>query len=270
MKIRHYLKKSMFVAVLVAVIVMPAGAFAGTIKIAVAANFENAMNALITAYNNTAQGASTTIVPTYDSSGNLVTAIDTNGNPDNYVLFLSADATRAPALVDKGIGTATKEYAIGQLAVYSKTKDFTNMTTDQVTAWLKTAEFTSGAVADPALAPYGVAAKQYLTAIGLWPSSKIDATYTSVGKAFNAANSTPPDKQVGFVANSQTKGSSATGTAAVIERVHDGVTYYDKIVQSGCLIKVNGATNPEAASFWNWISSTSAGDIIQIWGYELP
>lgn len=259
------LKKALVAAALVGIVALPSGAFAGTIKVAVAANFQNAMQQLIPAYNATSGGAGTTIQATYDSSGNFDAAIRANNaNAPGYALFLSADDTRTPKLVTDGFGTSNRKYAQGQLAVYSLTKDFTGMTTAQVTAWLKTVDFTSGAVANPTLAPYGVAAQEYLTKIGLWPSAKIDATYSSIGNAFNAANG--GGKQVGFVANSQTKGS-VSGKSAVIDAAN-----YSAIDQAGCLLKIGGTSgtiNSEASDFWTWMATPAAKTIIKAWGYNI-
>lgn len=264
----QHIKKALLGLAIVAFMAIPSFALAGEIKIAVAANFENAMTDMITRYKTVVPG--TTITPTYGASGTFYANITDaqNPNPNGYTLFFSADQNWAKALVTAGIGDNVQPYAIGQLAAYSKSVRFDNMLdTAAVVAWLKTADFTSGAVANPDVAPYGVAAQQFLSnsAVDLWGSSKIDATFPDIAAAFNAVNATTPTKQVAFVALAQTRGSDATGYAIAISS-----NYYSPIIQSGCLVKVSGAINSEASAFFNWVLSGDVDDILELWGYALP
>lgn len=254
------IKKTVLSLTIAAVMAIPSLAMAEEIKIAVAANFQNAMTELIVEYGGGPNDV--TITPVYDASGTFDAAIR-GGNAPGYSLFFSADNIRPQNLVNDGYATNAQDYAIGQLAAYSTTSPLPSDTLSLI-AWLQDSTFTSGAVANPSLAPYGVAAQEFLSnsTVNLWGDNRIDATYSNIGTAFAAADTGV--KQVGFVAKAQT--INASGYVATIDDV-----YYSPIIQSVCLVEVGGAINSEASAFLSWIQTYGpAGSIIGYWGYELP
>src|SRR5205085_11416369 len=89
----------------------------------------------------------------------------THGAP--YEIFLSADAERPARAEQDGIGVAGTRftYAIGRLILYSTDPGLI----DRDGAILKRGQFARLSIADPATAPYGVAAMETLTKLRLLP-----------------------------------------------------------------------------------------------------
>jgi len=96
---------------------------------------------------------------TFGSSGMLARQIE-HGAP--FDVFLSADAARAEALAATGKLLSPRLYAVGRVGLWSKSG-----------AWralddLRRRPFQNLAIANPAHAPYGRAARQALERAGLW------------------------------------------------------------------------------------------------------
>jgi molybdate transport system substrate-binding protein len=96
---------------------------------------------------------------TFGSSGLLARQVE-NGAP--YDLFLSADAARAEALARAKKLTGTTAYAVGRVALWSKSGAWRTLED------LAQRPFRHLALANPAHAPYGKAARQALERAGLW------------------------------------------------------------------------------------------------------
>ncbi len=124
---------------------------------------------------------------TFGSSGSLSKQI-ANGAP--YDLFLSANAEYAEDLVKAGKAKEAVVYAYGQLGFYS------------ASGRVKTLADLKGlrhiAIANPAHAPYGVAAKQALESAGLWKLVEPQIVYgENVRQALQYAESGNADAFVG-------------------------------------------------------------------------
>lgn len=253
-------KKLLLSLVITAIMALPSFTLAAeTINIAVAANFTNTMEELISTYNGGTYG--TVIKPVYDASGTFDAAIR-NGNTPVYSLFFSADNIRPRDLVADGLAINDQAYAIGLLAAYSATPGLNMNAT-----WFQGTSFTSGAVANPSLAPYGLAAQQYLTSIGLWPDARIKADYPNINEAFYAARD--GIKQVGFVAYAQVIRIPVNQKSEFLPPESS----YTPIVQNVCQIttsNVSTAAKTEAAAFYNWVLSDETNATLMSWGYAIP
>lgn len=128
-----------------------------SLRVAVAANFINALEALAPLY--TAEHDDK-LQPTFGSSGKLYAQIK-NGAP--YDLFLSADQKRPMLLHKAGICDEPSRYAMGADVLW--TWDTKNMSG----SWQEALESHIGkvAIANPATAPYGTVAHQALQENGL-------------------------------------------------------------------------------------------------------
>ena len=83
-----------------------------------------------------------------------------------YDLFLAADQERPALLAADGLAAEPVTYAVGQLA-------FVSSSFDPTLEWFKAvSEAELIAIANPALAPYGRAAKEALEAKGLWDQTE--------------------------------------------------------------------------------------------------
>jgi molybdate transport system substrate-binding protein len=130
-----------------------------TLRIAVAANFSSALKHIAAQYTkDTGQPISITV----SSSGTLYAQIV---NGARFDIFFSADMARPNALVEQGHITVddVHVYALGKLALLSSHPSTTLQTISET--------LTGGdklTIANPKLAPYGVAAKEALMAVTQW------------------------------------------------------------------------------------------------------
>jgi molybdenum ABC transporter molybdate-binding protein len=157
------------------------------IRVAVAANFRVPFEALSTRFTTT---TGTGIDAIYGSSGLLYAQIR-QGAP--YDAFLSADARRPAALRQAALTPEDPiRYATGRLALWMP---------GQIARpeHLRTMRF---ALANPLLAPYGLAARQCLETLSLWQAVSHNAVYGSnVSQTFQFVSST--GVAGGFVALAQ-------------------------------------------------------------------
>jgi molybdate transport system substrate-binding protein len=184
------------------------------------------------------------------STGQLYTQI-INGAP--YDSFLSADAARVTRLLDSGHGVEGTEftYAIGQLVVYGTN----NPETD-----LKAGNFKTLAIANPELAPYGLAAKQALSHMDLFKPAETKLIYgQNVGQAYGFLAT--GNAELGLVALSQMK-----KTSDIFWRVPEN--YYAQILQDGILLS-RSKDNKSARAFLNYLRSSAAHNIIINSGYQV-
>ncbi|HFC04284.1 MAG TPA: molybdate ABC transporter substrate-binding protein, partial [Rhizobiales bacterium] len=184
-----------------------APANAETITIATAANFQTTLKALQEPFTRQT-GLTVTIVT--GSSGALANQI-INGAP--YDVFLSADKKRPQQLIDKGV--ADKDtlftYAYGRLTLWSRDKNL--IASGNGPAILQAGKFRHIAYANPALAPYGLAAVETLRSLNLFfelsdktvRGENISQTFTML--ATGAA-------QIGFIARAQLASSPWKSTGS--------------------------------------------------------
>ncbi len=134
---------------------------AETLRVAVAANFASALEQLSADYE-TKTGTQLSI--TRASSGTLYAQINHGATID---VFLSADARRPEQLIEDGrvIAEDVHIYATGRLGYIQRSQPKADINTLKTFAL---SPATRVAIANPKLAPYGVAAKQALTSLVLW------------------------------------------------------------------------------------------------------
>ena len=116
------------------------------------------------------------------STGQLYSQI-VNGAP--YDIFLAADQERPRQLVRAGLASNPFTYAVGRLVLWTREPELTDGLTFDVVA---SDEIRRLAIANPRLAPYGVAARETLQAMGLWASLQSKLVLgENVGQAFAMA-----------------------------------------------------------------------------------
>jgi molybdate transport system substrate-binding protein len=130
------------------------------IKLAVATNFVGAMEALIERFEQT---SGHTVLVSSGSTGGHYAQIK-NGAP--FDAFFSADSERPRLLEAEGVAVPGSRflYAVGRLVLWSPRAGYV----DAEGGVLETGDFRHLAIANPELAPYGAAARDVLTARGLW------------------------------------------------------------------------------------------------------
>lgn len=246
----------LFAIVWFSVLVVPKAAGEEAL-IAVASNFAPTMEVL-TADFETKSLHELDIV--YGSSGRIFAQIS-NGAP--FDAFLSADQAKPKALEATELLTAESRfsYAIGQLALWSNSG--INLADKELA--LLSPEVDSIALANPRLAPYGLAAEQTLNALNL-----LGRVQPKLVQGENIAQSYQfvftGNAELGFVSLSQliNRGGIRPESYWVVPDY-----LHDPIVQDAVLLK-RGETNLAAIDFLRYLSSDSAAGIINSFGYKLP
>lgn len=221
-------------------------------KIAVAANFTGPAKQIAVQFH-AATGESVTL--SFGSSGQFVAAI-VNGAP--YDVLLSADVDHARKIETSGLAVPGTRftYAIGHLVLWSGNPA---LAVDQGKS-LSLGVVQHIAIADPKLAPYGLATEQYLRSSGFWTlvSSKL-VIGKSIAQAFEFVKS--GNAEVGFVALSQVIHDKSGAQWLVPDSSHAPIT------QQAVLLK-HGAKNKAAADFLAYLKGSTAAKIMSSFGYN--
>ena len=130
---------------------------AAHLHVAVASNFIGTLNQLATGFK---QHSGHNLIISSGSTGQLFAQIK-QGAP--YDVFMAADTHRPQLLIDQGLASQLHVYARGQLVLLVNRQAGFNCQSALNLAQLKYL-----AIANPDLAPYGLAAKQYLQNNQLW------------------------------------------------------------------------------------------------------
>ena len=235
------------------ILIAPAAALAADTQVAVAANFTEPAKAIAAAFQAKTGNTATL---SFGSSGQFYTQIS-HGAP--FEVFLSADADR-PTQADKdglSVPGTRFTYAVGKLVLYSKTPGLV----DARGAVLKTGKFDKLAIADPALAPYGVAAVETMQKLKVYEvlQPKI-VKGTSITQAYQFVQTGAAE--VGFVALSQVINDPSGSRWVVPDSDHS------PIIQQAVLLKT-GADDPVAKAFIAFLKGPQARTIIKRFGYEV-
>lgn len=229
---------------------------AAEVSVAVAANFTAPMQKIAAAF---AQDTGHKAVLAFGSTGKFYTQIR-NGAP--FHLLLAAD-DETPARLDKeglAVSGSRFTYAIGKLVLWSAQAGLV----DDKGEVLRTGSFERIAVADPKLAPYGAAAVETLSRLGLLQTlqprfvqgENIGQTYQFVATG-NVA--------LGFVALSQVMvdGRIARGSAWLVP-----AEMHTPIRQDAVILN-SAKDNAAAAALASYLRSDKARAIIRAYGYAL-
>lgn len=227
-------------------------AMAASTHVAVAANFTDAASEIAAAF---AKASGHEAVLSFGATGQFYTQIS-QGAP--FEVFLAADDQRPTLAVDEnyGVDGTVFTYAIGQLVLYSVEE---GKVTGAET--LKSGDFTKLAIANPETAPYGQAAVETLTAMGIYDTLKPKLVQgQNIGQAYQFVAT--GNAEIGFVALGQVSQSEAGSRWVVPQEL------YQPIRQDAVLLN-KGADNPAAVAFLEFLKGDEAGAIIEQYGYAL-
>lgn len=228
-----------------------AGARAAEVQLAVAANFAEPVKEIAAGFERKT-GAHVAL--SIGSSGQFFAQI-AHGAP--FEVFLSADAERPKQAEAQGFAVPGTRftYAVGRLVLYSRTPDLV----DAKGEVLRTGRFAKLAIADPAAAPYGVAAVQTLTRLGLYDRLKPQIVQgASIGQTYGFVDTGAAD--LGFVALSQVIAVTGGSRWLVPQSL------YDPIDQDAVLLKP-GEGDPAARAFLAYLKGPEALAVIRRYGY---
>jgi len=231
-----------------------ATAFGAEVSVAVAANFTAPMQKIAQSFE---QDTGHKAVLAFGSTGNFYAQIK-NGAP--FQILLAADSATPARLEAEGAGVVNSRftYATGTLVLWSKQAALVDDKGDV----LRTAKFDHLAVANPKLAPFGAAAIETLSALGLMQSLQpklVQGENIAQTYQFIATGNAP----LGFVALSQV---FADG------RIKEGSTWIvpaslHKPIQQDAVLLTPGKNSPAAAALLRFLRGAKARAIMQSFGY---
>jgi molybdate transport system substrate-binding protein len=192
--------------------------------------------------------------PSRDTSpGQLYTQI-TQHAP--FPVFLSADEERAQRAVDDGFAVANSRFtfAIGKIVLWSKNP---RLVTGPET--LEKPTFRKIAIANPAAAPYGLAAIEAMKALGVYETLQPKIVQgNSIAQTYQFIDT--GNAELGFVALAQIVGHAGGSRWPVPEKL------YTPIRQDAVLLKT-GEHAEAALAFLAFLKGPEATRIIQSFGY---
>ncbi|MDG1581745.1 molybdate ABC transporter substrate-binding protein [Pseudomonas sp. GOM6] len=231
-------------------------ALAEQVQVAVAANFTAPMKALAADFE---KDTGHTLKAAYGATGQFYAQIH-NGAP--FEVFLAADDSTPAKLEREGhaVPGSRFTYAIGTLALWSAKEGYV----DRQGLVLRDAAFQHLAVANPKTAPYGLAALQTLTRLGLKQAlakKLVEGQNIAQTHQFVASG----NAELGFVALSQIyQNGRITGGSAwlVPSEMHDPI-------RQDALILSKGKDNPAARALVEYLRGAKAAEVIRAYGYQL-
>ncbi len=230
------------------------GAHADEVSVAVAANFTAPMQKIAAAFE---KDSGHKAVLSFGATGKFYAQIN-NGAP--FGILLAADDTTPAKLAQEGKGVAASRftYAIGQLVLWSKQAGYV----DDTGAVLKTGDYRHIAIANPKLAPYGLAAMETLQHLGLTDAVTPKIVQgENIGQTYQFAAS--GNAQLGFVALSQVMedGKLREGSVWIVPSA-----MHEPIRQDAILLN-SAKDNAAATALMQYLKGDKARAIIQSYGY---
>lgn len=231
-------------------------AVAAEVQVAVAANFAAPMQKIATAFEQTSGHKAKISV---GATGKFQTQIQ-NGAP--FEVLLAADVDTPTQLAQSGYAVASTQfvYATGKLVLWSPVAN----RIDPAGQVLRETGWNRLALADPKLAPYGAAAMETLTQLGLAAQLKERLVFgDSIGQAYQFVASGNAD--LGFIALSQVMENGQLRAGSVWQVP---ANFYRPIRQAAILLKT-GESNPAAQALLTFLRSPPAQDLIRAYGYDI-
>jgi len=247
---------SLLLAVILAGVAPPV-AFGDEVRVAVAANFAGPAQKIAADFE---RKTGNTVLLSIGSTGKFYAQIR-NGAP--YEVLLAADSDTPARLQVEHLAVAGTRitYAIGKLVLWSPRPDVVDPHGDV----LRTGHFSHLAIANPVLAPYGMAAMQTLRSLGLYDRLRDRIVQAeNIGQAFQFVAS--GNAELGFVALSQIDdgGRLREGSQWLVPE-----SMYSPLAQDAVLLQP-GRGSAAAKSFLVWLNGPGPRAVIRSYGYELP
>lgn len=233
---------------------LSAGALADEIHVAVAANFTGPAKDLAPIFE---LQTGHKVILSFGSTGMFYGQIK---NGATYDILLAADAKTPKKAVAEGygVGSSVFTYAVGKLVFWSA--DAGKIKNGQQV--IQKVDFNKCAVANPKLAPYGLAA--YETLEHMKATAKVQPKFVegdNIGKTYQYVKT--GNAEVGFVALSQVfkNGKLTSGSGWIVL-----ADYYGKIAQDAVLLK-NGKSPAAANQFLQFLKGPEAAKVKVAYGY---
>lgn len=224
--------------------------------VAAASNFDAALREIGRAFEGLSQHEITIVT---GASGKLFAQV-MHGAP--FDVFLSADQLRPARLVEQGIAEQASQftYALGRLTLWSLDEGAVKTSPG---GQPNLERLRTIAIANPELAPYGLAARETIQRLDQWQeASRKIVMGENVGQVY--AMVATGNAHGGFVASSALRQTNnASGSRwQVPSRLHDAIR------QDAVLLN-HGADNAAARAFMAFLDGPAARSLIQAHGYNL-
>ena len=232
----------------------PRSALPADALIAVASNFLETAQQLADEFERQTEND---LIITSGSTGKLYAQI-TQGAP--FDVLLAADQERPRRLEETGAAVKGTRftYARGRLALWSS--DDARAIRDSTA--LEPGRFSTLALANPDLAPYGAAARQALDRLGVWENVAGKIVFgENIAQTF--AFVATQNAELGFVALSQVLSQRNRNGGS---RWDIPISLYDPISQDAVLLR-HGGDNAAAIAFLDYLQSAPAKKAIRAAGY---
>ncbi len=232
---------------------------ANEIRIAVASNFYPTMKEVVKQFEieafDSSKASKIVLIP--GSSGKHYAQI-INGAP--FDLFFSADKIRPVLLEQQRISKNESRftYALGKLALWSPIKGLV----DSEGQILYDKDFRFLAIANPKIAPYGIATKETLVSMKLWQDMNEKLVRgENIAQAFQFISS--GNAELGFVSFSQLMNPNFSVRGSFWEVPQ---SLYNPIEQQAVLLTDSSL----GRDFMSFVQTDKALNIISKFGYDLP
>ena len=249
--------KKIVVLLLASILSVPA--LAAPLLIAAAADLSYCIDDIAAAFRKEVPDAQIKI--STGASGNFFAQIR-NGAP--FDAFLSADVDYPARLAKLGAadGNTLSTYAVGRIALWSPDP---KLDVDKGLALLRDARITRIAIANPATAPYGRAAKSALERDGLWEAVQaklvIGENISQTSQFVQTGNA-----QVGLVSLASLHAPRLAGVGRYALVPDSGLAP----IEQAAIVTKHGAGNPLAARFVRFLGSPAARAILERNGFSIP
>ena len=222
-------------------------AFAGDVTVAVASNFLTTAEQVAARFE---AETGHTVTLSHGSTGQIYSQIEA-GAP--FDIFLSADARRPELLKDAGLTRDVRTYALGRLVLVSRSEVTRDSAAEAFVG-------RTAALADPTVAPYGLAATAAMERLKLDTATFRPVLVANVGQV--ATVFATGNAEFAFVSAAQLPLIDAPF-------VLDLEGLYPAIAQDAALLK-RADDNEAAQTFWGWLFSDDSRSLIAESGYDLP
>lgn len=239
-------------AILVLLLTSPSQTRAAEVKVAVAANFTEALRAIAPLYE---RATGHRLVASFGSTGLLFAQIR-QGAP--FDVLLAADQTTPAKAVAEGLAVAGTQvtYAVGRLALFSTIPG--HVTGPET---LRAAPFARLAIANPATAPYGAAAIETLRALGVYDALADRLVLgQNIGQAFQFVRT--GNAEAGFVALAQIAFLDGGSRWVVPAELHAPI-------RQDAVLLAHARGNAAATAFLAFLDAREAREVIARFGYAI-
>ncbi|MES2283363.1 MAG: molybdate ABC transporter substrate-binding protein [Pseudomonadota bacterium] len=251
----YFLRPARFVSALLLAALSCASALADEVQVAVAANFTAPMKRIAADFEKDT-GHKATLA--FGATGRFYAQI-TSGAP--FEVFLAAD-DETPAKLEKqgsAVSGSRFTYATGKLVLWSAQPGVV----DAQGGVLKKNAFSKIAIAAPKLAPYGAAAVETMTNLGLMATLEPKlVTGESIGQAFSFIST--GNAELGFVALSQVveDGKIKSGSGWIVpDNLHSPI-------RQDAVLLTKGKGNIAAVALMAYLKTDKAKAVTRSFGYQ--